>query len=483
MQIAFAAVKSSASRLNKNSRLRFVMAVLGVILGIFIATRPPVAGLSTQAMQALGLLTGAICFWIGRVFDDYVVALIMAVFWVALDIVPFETAFATFHSKTWWLMLGAMGLGLGAANCGLLRRATLLMLKALPPTYLGQTLALVITGVLAGPAIPSIIAKVSIAAKFIPELVAGMGLPKRSKASAGLFMSMYLGFAVSAPMFLTGSSTNLLLLEMLPASERVAMTWLGWLKAASLPSLITIAIVYLLIIIFTSPKEGLTIDNTHIEQKLAELGPLCRAEKITLGVLLVAIGLWVTESLHGFSAVTVALAGLCVLLATGVINKKSLQADLGWSTLIFLGVILNLGTVFPALGIDVFLGERVSPLLVPLTGNIYVFMAALMVTTAALRFIVVSVNALLTILLLVLIPVGLEAGISVWVLGMAIQLIGHAMFVLPYQSATFTVATGATRGEAITLAQAARGSMTCVMAIIIAVLLSLPLWERLGLVL
>lgn len=464
------------------NKLRLPMALLGICLGLIVATRPPAAGLSPQAMQALGLLTSAICFWIGRVFDDYVVALIMAVFWVALEIVPFETAFATFHSKTWWLMVGAMGLGLGAAQCGLLRRCTLLMLRALPPTYLGQTLALVVTGILSAPAIPSIIAKVSIAAKLIPELVAGMGLPKRSKASAGLFMSMYLGFVISAPIFLTGSSTNLLLLEMLPASERLAMTWMAWLKAAFLPGLLAIAVVYVLIILFMSPREKVVIDNSHIEQKLRELGPLCRAEKITLAVLVTAIALWVTENMHGISAVTVALAGLAVLLATGVVSKQRLQADLGWSTLIFLGVILNLGTVFPALGIDVFLGQKVSPLLAPLTGNIFVFMVALMSTAVALRFLVVSVNALLTILLLVLAPVAQQAGISVWVLGMAIQLIGHAMFILPYQSATYAVASGATNGEAITLAETARGSVTCVIAIIISILVSVPFWVQLGLI-
>ncbi|NLW17260.1 MAG: hypothetical protein GX033_06420 [Firmicutes bacterium] len=470
------------STITSQDRRRLLMAGLGICLGLFIGTRPPAAGLSVQAMQALGLLAGAICFWIGRVFDDYVVALLMAVLWVALKIVPFETAFATFNSKTWWLMVGAMGLGLGAAQSGLLRRCTLLLLRVLPPTYLGQSLALVVTGILSAPAIPSIIAKLSIAAKFIPELVAGMGLPKRSKASAGLFLSMYLGFAVSAPIFLTGSSTNLLLLEMLPAAERAVMTWMGWLQAALLPGLLAIAGGYLFVLLFLCPKEKLVIDNSHVAQKLSELGPLDRQEKITLAVMLTSIALWITEPWHGISAVTVALSGLVILLATGVVSKKSLQSDLGWTTLIFLGVILNLGTVFSFLGIDHFLGETVTPLLTPLTNNTFLFMLVLMVTTVALRFLVVSTNALMAILLLMLAPVAQQAGISVWAMGITIQLIGHSMFVLPYQSANYTVAASVTQGEAISPSQAARGSLACVGAIMIAVLLSLPVWGYLGLI-
>ncbi|HHW98170.1 MAG TPA: hypothetical protein GX738_00910 [Firmicutes bacterium] len=467
---------------SSQNRQRLLMAVLGICLGVFIATRPPTADLSVPALQALGLLAGAICFWIGRVFDDYVVALIMAVLWVALRIVPFETAFATFNSKTWWLMVGAMGLGLGAAQSGLLRRCTLLLLRVLPPTYVGQSLALVVTGILSAPAIPSIIAKLSIAAKFIPELVAGMGLQTRSKASAGLFLSMYLGFAVSAPIFLTGSSTNLLLLEMLPAAERAAMTWMGWLQAALLPGVLTIVGGYVFVLLFLRPKEKLALDNSHVAEKLQELGPLDCQEKITLAVMLTSIALWITENLHGISAVTVALSGLAILLATGVVSRKCLQADLGWSTLIFLGVILNLGTVFSALGIDRFLGQTVTPLLAPLTNNPFLFMLVLMASTVALRFLVVSTNALMAILLLMLAPVAQQAGISVWAMGIAIQLIGHSMFVLPYQSANFTVANSVTKGEAISPAMAAQGSLACVGAIMIAILLSLPVWGQLGLI-
>ncbi|NLY54374.1 MAG: hypothetical protein GX060_07145 [Firmicutes bacterium] len=482
MHTELALAKPTTSLRKKSNRLRLPMMCLGIGLALFIGLHSPIDGLSEQAMQALGLLAGAICFWIGRVFDDYVVALLMAIGWVALDIVPFETAFATFHSKTWWLMLGAMGLGVGVAQSGLLRRATLLMLKTLPPTYFGQTLALLLTGLISAPAIPSIIAKVTIAAKFVPELVEGMGLRQRSKASAGLFMAMYLGFVMAAPIFLTGSSTNLLLLDMMPAAERQNMTWLGWLQAAALPGMLTLTVMYLLILFFLRPARKVSADKSSIQKKLDELGPLSRAEKITLTVMLVAIFLWITEKMHGLSAVIVALAGLVALLATGVIDKKTLQSDLGWTTLLFLGVILNLGTVFPALDIDTYLGEQVSRLLAPLVYNPYIFMLAMMVITVALRFLVVSVNALMAILLLVLMPVGQEAGISVWILGMAIQCIGQAVFILPYQSAAFTVAAGATKGEAIVPGQAVNGSIACILTIIAAFLVSLPVWGAMGLV-
>lgn len=466
----------------RKSKLQLSMAFLGIALGVTIAWLPPMGGLSVKAMQALGLLAGAICFWIGKVWDDYVVALAMAVGWVVLDIVPLETAFATFHTKTWWLILGALGLGAGVAKSGLLRRGTLLMLQTLPATYLGQTLALLITGIMAAPAIPSLTAKVSITAKFIPELAAGMGLPRRSKASTGLFLAMYLGFVLSGPIFLTGSSTNMLLLELLPAQERAAMTWMGWCKATLVPGILILAASYVLLYVCLRPAQEAVADNSHIDEQLAALGPLCRQEKITLLVLLTAIVLWITEGWHGVNAAAVSLAGMVTLLATGVLDKECFHVDMGWPTLMFLGVILNLGTVFPALGIDAFLGQWISPLLAPLVPNRYVFLLVLMALTFVLRFLIVSVNALTTILLLVLIPVGQAAGLSVWVLGMTVQAIGHAVFVLPYQNATFAVALGMTEGKVAIPSITARASLLYVLLVAAAVLLCLPVWQSLHLV-
>ena len=83
---------------------KLTMAVLGVLAGAGIALTTPPVGLTPKAMQALGLLVWAIFYWVGHVWDDYVVALTMAVGWILLGLVPFETAFATFHSKTWWLI-------------------------------------------------------------------------------------------------------------------------------------------------------------------------------------------------------------------------------------------------------------------------------------------------------------------------------------------------------------------------------------------
>lgn len=405
----------------------------------------------------------------------------MAVGWVVLNIVPFEMAFATFHSKTWWLMAGALGLGAGVARSGLLRRTTLLMLRSLPPTYLGQTLALVVTGAVACPAIPSVIAKVSIAGKFIPELAAGMGFKEKSRESAGLFLAMYLGFVLAAPMYLTATSANMFLAELIPAAEKLRMTWGFWFVAASVPTLIAVALGFAALLILFKPRQPALADRSKVTQELATLGPLTRGESITLGVLLVAIVLWMTESMHGHHPAVVSLAGLAIMLATGVLDKESFQTGIGWTSLVFLGVILNLGTVFPALGIDTYLGTLVVPVLGPVAQNIYIFVPLLFLLTVALRFVVVSMNALLAILMLVLLPVAQAASISAWALGMVIHFASHCVFFLLYQNVVLTIGCNAAEGKSLSEGNAAKYSLAFTAFTLLAVMLSLPYWRLLNL--
>lgn len=460
---------------------RLTMAVLGFLAGAGIALTTPPVGLTPKAMQALGLLVWAIFYWVGHVWDDYIVALTMAVGWIVLGLVPFETAFATFHSKTWWLIVGAFGLGAGVARSGLLRRSTLLMLKLLPQTYVGQTLALFATGVIFCPAIPSVIAKVSIAGKFIPELGKGMGFEERSRGNAGLFMAMYLGFALAAPMYLTATSVNMSLVELLPKAEAARMTWGYWLLAAMPPTLFAAVLGYGAVLFMFKPKTAVVGDRGTVERELASLGPLTKPERITLWVLVAAVLLWVTESMHGQVPATVALAGLAILLITGVVDKKTFHNDLSWSSLVFIAVILNLGTVFPALGIDKYLGTQVLPVLGPLAQNIWVFVPLLMVLTFALRFVIVSMNALLAIMMLVLLPVAQSVGMSGWALGMIIHFASHCLWILPYQNIVYTIGTGAADDKGISSGDGTRFSLVFTALTFIAVLASIPYWRMLGL--
>ena len=58
-------------------RLKQIVAVLAVVLGIAIALMTPPNGLNRQAMIALGIVVWAVFWWITQIIPEYVTALMM----------------------------------------------------------------------------------------------------------------------------------------------------------------------------------------------------------------------------------------------------------------------------------------------------------------------------------------------------------------------------------------------------------------------
>ena len=57
-------------------------------------------------------------------------------------------------------------------------------------------------------------------------------------------------------------------------------------------------------------------------EKLAQMGPMSRDERIMLGTMLGAVVLWVLGDRLGVPAVTAAMLGLCALLVSGVLKWR-----------------------------------------------------------------------------------------------------------------------------------------------------------------
>ena len=65
-----------------------------------------------------------------------------------------------------------------------------------PPTFKGQVLALLGSGVVIGPFIPSTIAKVSIVGAMATDIGGKLGFQNRSRGMSGLWSAMYAGYTL-----------------------------------------------------------------------------------------------------------------------------------------------------------------------------------------------------------------------------------------------------------------------------------------------
>ena len=154
--------RKEGMQMSNELRKKLLCETFAVVVGLIIVLLPVPNGLEKEAMWTLALLAWAIINWMTNAIPDFVCIFIMCCSWVLLGIVPFSTAFESFSGSTVWLLIAAMGIGAAVTRSGLLARAALWIMKICPPTFKGQVLALLGSGVLIGPFIPSTIAKVSI---------------------------------------------------------------------------------------------------------------------------------------------------------------------------------------------------------------------------------------------------------------------------------------------------------------------------------
>lgn len=184
---------------------RWLAEAAAVAAGLAVGFFPAPEGLGQPAMWVLGLLAWGIINWMTNAVPDFVCIFVMCSAWVLLGITPFSSAFGSFSGTTVWLLIAAMGISAAVSKSGLLARVALKIMSIAPPTFRGQSLALMGSGLVIGPFIPSTIVKVSIVGAMATDIGAKLGYERRSKGMAGLWSSMYLGYNQLSQAFLSAS--------------------------------------------------------------------------------------------------------------------------------------------------------------------------------------------------------------------------------------------------------------------------------------
>ncbi|MGE5449891.1 MAG: SLC13 family permease [Methanomassiliicoccales archaeon] len=462
---------------NSAKYLYYLKAGLGIIAGIWIAYSSPPGQLQPASMQALGIVIWAIIWWVFEVLPEYVTALLMCTLFVLLDLVPFTTAFNSFSSSTWWLLMASLGLGAAIAHSGLLTRMARSIIRLFPATYRGQVMGLLGVGFLTAPFVPSMNAKVAMLAPLSTTMSDTMGYDKQSQGATGIFTAMYRGVCNMGPVFLTASVNGYLIQGFFPAAIQQKFGLAYWFLCMLPWGIMLTLFTYGGILYLYRPEHPPQVNSP------ANLppGPLSRNEKITMLVMGITFLLWATEPWHHLSAVMVALLSLSLLISLDILPRDGFRASIPWDSLVFIGIILNLSLVFAQLGINAWLVSIFYPLIAHFAANIYLFIIVLALITYLVRMIIVSEMAYISIFMVFLMPLAHQAGINPWIVG-AIVYCSVNPWIVPYQNAILYTAHYASGGDVVKLNQVSRLSLTYMVGSIVALLVSVPFWHLLGII-
>ena len=474
-------VKEEAKR-----KIKLGCAAAGALAAAVLIATCPIPGLSYQATAVLGILIMAIVWWITGVLPEFVTAVVMAVLFVVVAGISVGATFSTFASSTWWLLLSAFTLGVGMKTSGLMKRIALAIVSKFPRTFRCQVAAQLVTGTVLGPLIPSLAVKGAMLAPLAMNIGDELGYERQGKRATGLFAAMLVGIRTVAPTIVSASITGYALMATLPVDVQEQFNMASWFVAA-LPWLVVVLVLnYFLImgIYGRGEKAGESScggTDEDASQPIPDgLGPLSAVEKRMLGIILVTIVLWATEPFHHVSAMAVGLAALVAMFVLKVIDVPAFKSGVNWTSLLFIGIALGLGSVFAEAGLNDWVMQTCGPAFQALAGNPYLLVLGIGAITVVLRFLIVSEVAYLNLLMAFLVPMAASVGVNPWVLGFSAYALVIAWFA-KYQSPIYLAAFYAVDGKMAKHSELAKYCGVYLATCLVGLAVSVPYWQWMGL--
>jgi citrate:succinate antiporter len=231
--------------------------------------------------------------------------------------------------------------------------------------------------------------------------------------------------ALASSALLTGG-----LAPMVAASTLGGFGWVRWFATMAVPYylLMSVGVGYLLLRYPVRPRPVQT--RPAVSERMP---PLARRDWYVLGVLILMVGLWVTDSWHGLPAVVPAMVGFVLFLLGDVLEWETLKETRAWDTVIVLGALLSLVESMRRTGVLEMLTTQLG-LVLPAQWPVWALLLCIMLATVAINLLIPSITVCLTLLLPLFIQLAGGLGLSPVLVGLMITMTVDSVKFYPTQS-------------------------------------------------
>ena len=375
---------------------------------------PPPDGLAVPAWRLFAIFAAAIFSVVVNAFPILTASVLAVAAAVLSGLLSPAKAYAGFANGTILLIVLAFLVARAVVKCGLGARIGHLIVTRFGRSTLGLSYSIFLVDGLIGPAFPSNTARSGVIFPLAFSLADAAGAKpdgnRYPRLGSFLMFSGIVSLSLSSALWLTAMAAN-------PIGSEIARTFgieIGfgsWLLAASVPTILGIALMPPLLFWMISPELRSTPEAPAAARRaLAELGPLTRDEKIVLAAFVGMVALWGSAATLGIDSTAVAFLGLGLLLASGVLTLDDIgkQGDV-LATFIWFAVLFTLSSQLNELGFMGFLGERLANAMVGWTSTIAGL--ALIGAYVLLHYVFVSQTAHMLALFGVFMDVGVKLGV------------------------------------------------------------------------
>jgi divalent anion:Na+ symporter, DASS family len=411
--------------------------LLTIILPCILYFTLPKFGVAYEVSLYLSAISATLVMWVFQLTHDYVPAIFAMMATLILGIAPPTTALSGFQSNGFIMALSVFSLGAVIMTSGLAYRILLYILYSVPPTPFMHNISTLLLGFLLTPTVPSFTGRAKIAADFSEHFTTVAGYKPNDKASTHLAMSSFTGINLLAPVFLSSTPINFLILGLLPVQLQQQFQWLGWLQAASVYG-ITVIILYILSsMLFFKSAEKPKIKKSRVSQQLHLLGKLTINEwAAIIGFLFFTIGVS-TSNIHKIPTAWIGLIVIFGFLMLGFLNNQEFRSKIDWNTLFFLVGVIGISNTIKYLGSDAWVANQFSHVVVYITEHLWMSLLGLFIGLMIIRsFVPIIITNIVCVSLTV--PLAYAGGINPWVVAFITLVIGNFWF-MPYQNSFYGV--------------------------------------------
>jgi anion transporter len=332
-------------------------AIVTVAAAIFFA--PPPAGIAVAVMHTAGLVVFTIGMWATQGLPEHITGLIFLLLAVLTQVAPANVVFSGFMSGTLWLVLGGLFIAEAVRATGLGERFALALLGRFTSAYPLLVGATVVVATALCFVMPATLARVLLLVPIVAALAGRIGFVPGSSGYTGLVLAAISATFQIGTSVLPASAPNLVLAGAAEAVHGIHLDYgqYLWTQFPVLGLMRMPLIVAVTCWLFPA----------RIERAVAAAhGSPMSAKEIRLSlILLAALVLWATDTIHGIRPGWIALAaGLAVMLPrVGVMPLSAFNDRIKFGAYFYIGAVLGLGAVVTQTGTSAALGAMVLPAL------------------------------------------------------------------------------------------------------------------------
>lgn len=433
---------------------------------------------SEEARAALSITAGALVWWASGAVDPAYTGVAALLLFALLRTSSPLTIASGFWNSTVAFLFGALAIGRMVANAGLAERLAFLFGARMGRSYSRLLLAFLCVDFLLTFLIPSGIARVAVLAPIVVGVVESLGIARTSAPARGLMLSVTCAASLFDKMVLAGTS-SILASGIIERIGGVHVSYGLWFVAYLPCVALTIVGCWMLVRWLHPDGDGL-FDGAadYFTSKLRASSPHPQA-RAAIGLVALAVALWLTDSLHGIAPWQVAVGVGIVSLAPGLrlLRLRDL-AGLPYRTLVFTATALSISAVLADTGALKLLTDALVRWVAPAIHGPVSATFALYWSAFAYHLLLGAQNLMVTATLPPVVGMAGTLGYNPAVFGL-VWLFGTAGKIFPYQSGVLMVGYAYgyfTRRDLVRL-----GLLLAVLECLILLLLVPFYWPLLGL--